>query len=81
MQSSLRFLLLFSLTLFSCDTNLEKQGSKSDTNISSADTGLGIDRSKAQMTIKASALNTDTLLLTGKQQFFISRTACKWKSG
>jgi hypothetical protein len=70
MQSSLRLLLLFSLTVYSCATNDEKQKPKSDTLISSSDTALKLDTVRAQIATQTSPLDTDTLTIDRKAAVF-----------
>lgn len=70
MQPSLRLLLLLSLTVFSCATNDQKQETKSDTFISSADTTQKVDTPKAQIAPQPSPLDTDTLTIDRKAAVF-----------
>jgi hypothetical protein len=70
MQPSLRLLLLFSLTVFSCGANDQKQEPKSDTNILSADTTRKADTSKTQIATQTSSSSTDTLTIERKAAVF-----------
>jgi hypothetical protein len=70
MQPSFRFLLLLSLTVFSCATNDQKQEQKADTLISSADTTQKLDTVGAQISTQSSPLDTDTLTIDRKAAVF-----------
>jgi hypothetical protein len=70
MRPSLRLLLLFSLAVFSCTTNDQKQETKSNTQISPADTALKPDTVRTQKATQTSPLDTDSLTIDRKAAVF-----------
>lgn len=70
MQPSLKFLLLFSLTISSCAANDQKQETKSETRISSVDTTQHVDMSQKQFVTKKLPSDSDTLTIDTKSAVF-----------
>lgn len=70
MQPSLKLLLLFSLTLFSCATNDQKQETKTEPQVFSVDTTHKVDTLQKQLVTKKLVLDKDTLTIDTKSAVF-----------
>lgn len=70
MQTSLKFLLLFSFAISSCATKDQKQETKSETHIFSIDTAQKIDAIQKQFASKKLSSESDTLTINTKSAVF-----------
>jgi hypothetical protein len=70
MQSSLKLLLFLNWITFSCTPNDQKQESKSETLILSADTTQKVDTLTEQIALQQSPLHSDTLMIDRQAALF-----------